>query len=912
VRPLSRRCRMSAGQGAVAGARVLLDCPYAEKEVAKSHGARWDRVQKKWYVEAGTYLAPFAAWLPAGGGSARPVSALAVGCWVDPRLTIAPSSGERLHTVRQQADATSMSHESAGQARPVPSNRRAQGGAAPAAAGATASGAAETLPGTEASTEGDAAGEGPVVGTQNVPPIYKQQHTDAGAEGDTVGAGLGGAQEHSAPSGATGSAPSTGAVDVKVPASSGALSRQQELGTPARFRSPGSALAFKPFASRPGAATAQVGMPSARWRHGDRVLSTFGFVLRERERERGRRGIVIGTRGIVIGPHDPNFDIAWGPTYSAECDTVCVDFRPVNGTKPLLYNVNALRDIEPAEGADTRKQNRTKSKNAARARKRAALVQARATHTASPEAVPASAATAEAGPVQAEASAMASEASDGTGGNGGVDIAALLAQFEARSVAREAALKADIFEVINRSNISGSRGAARVSAGVTFAGGGGGGGGGGGATIEVQPAASTSVGSVKKRKLKSASAGGAVVEVHPAASISVGSVKKRKLRSEKRQVCDELNKLRRDQRQCSARQRRQRRALKVQLKGLKHSHGNDNHGKGTARSKRLRRGAVPAETCAPPVPADGTSGLEKLPCTFYINDEDRERVQKSVTLPPGVLQKVQTCQRQPCAFEHSLAASASNRDRLIQKRRRKVTMHLKPQKPVAADAERQGFLKEFDWLKGFGWIYPIKVDRGGKGRRQRLWFHVKDWKGSQPFPSQAKHILPMRVRYVRAFQQSSMRWRAEKVCFGGPLKTGKRAKGGAAAISALQRQQFGHRAPKAQQQAKSGNRSNTSGAGSPEKRPQAKGGNSSNTSGAGSPEKRPLDEEQHRSNVLNTVGLRRATSCGVVSERPQQARGHESTQGGTRLLVTARGLDQDKQRKEQRAQRFLPPGQQQR
>ena len=219
-------------------------------------------------------------------------------------------------------------------------------------------------------------------------------------------------------------------------------------------------------------------------------------------------------------------------------------------------------------------------------------------------------------------------------------------------------------------------------------------------------------------------------------------------------------------------------------------------------------------------------------------------------------------------------------------------MHLKPQKPVAADAERQGFLKEFDWPKGFGWIYPIKVDRGGKGRRQRLWFHVKDWKGSQPFPSQAKHILPMRVRYVRAFQQSSMRWRAEKVCFGGPLKTGKRAKTGAAAISTLQRQQFGHRAPNAQQQAKSGN--------------------SSNTSGAGSPEKRPLDEEQHRSNVLNRVGLRRATLCGVVSERPQQARGHKLTQGDTRLLVAARRLDHDRQRQEQRAQRFLPPGQQQR
>ena len=101
-------------------------------------------------------------------------------------LSIVPSPGDRLHTVRQQADATSMSQESAGQARPAPTNRGAMGGAAPAAAGATASGAAETLAGTDASTEGDATGAGPVVGAQNVPPVYKQQHTDAGAGGDRL------------------------------------------------------------------------------------------------------------------------------------------------------------------------------------------------------------------------------------------------------------------------------------------------------------------------------------------------------------------------------------------------------------------------------------------------------------------------------------------------------------------------------------------------------------------------------------------------------------------------------------------------------------------------------------------------------------------------------------------------------
>ena len=54
----------------------------------------------------------------------------------------------------------------------------------------------------------------------------------------------------------------------------------------------------------------------------------------------------------------------------------------------------------------------------------------------------------------------------GSGGGGGGDIAALFAQFEARTAAREAELRAEIFEAINA---TGRRGAARASA--AFAGG---------------------------------------------------------------------------------------------------------------------------------------------------------------------------------------------------------------------------------------------------------------------------------------------------------------------------------------------------------------------------------------------------------------------------------------------------------
>ena len=36
---------------AVKGARILLNVPYDEKDVAKSHGAKWDPDEKKWWVQ---------------------------------------------------------------------------------------------------------------------------------------------------------------------------------------------------------------------------------------------------------------------------------------------------------------------------------------------------------------------------------------------------------------------------------------------------------------------------------------------------------------------------------------------------------------------------------------------------------------------------------------------------------------------------------------------------------------------------------------------------------------------------------------------------------------------------------------------------------------------------------------------
>jgi len=41
-----------------------LDCPFSDKDLAKSLGARWDSNKSKWYVPDGVSLDPFSKWLP--------------------------------------------------------------------------------------------------------------------------------------------------------------------------------------------------------------------------------------------------------------------------------------------------------------------------------------------------------------------------------------------------------------------------------------------------------------------------------------------------------------------------------------------------------------------------------------------------------------------------------------------------------------------------------------------------------------------------------------------------------------------------------------------------------------------------------------------------------------------------------
>ena len=45
---------------------IILKVPYAEKDEAKTLGARWNPTRKCWYVPDGKDTAPFARWIAAG------------------------------------------------------------------------------------------------------------------------------------------------------------------------------------------------------------------------------------------------------------------------------------------------------------------------------------------------------------------------------------------------------------------------------------------------------------------------------------------------------------------------------------------------------------------------------------------------------------------------------------------------------------------------------------------------------------------------------------------------------------------------------------------------------------------------------------------------------------------------------
>lgn len=49
--------------------RINLEVPFAEKDEAKTLGARWDPARKLWYVENKTDMSPFARWMSGTSGT---------------------------------------------------------------------------------------------------------------------------------------------------------------------------------------------------------------------------------------------------------------------------------------------------------------------------------------------------------------------------------------------------------------------------------------------------------------------------------------------------------------------------------------------------------------------------------------------------------------------------------------------------------------------------------------------------------------------------------------------------------------------------------------------------------------------------------------------------------------------------
>ena len=58
----------------MADSKIYLNVPFAQKDQAKAQGARWDAVQKKWFVPADKDITLFAKWQTEPGTAESPKS----------------------------------------------------------------------------------------------------------------------------------------------------------------------------------------------------------------------------------------------------------------------------------------------------------------------------------------------------------------------------------------------------------------------------------------------------------------------------------------------------------------------------------------------------------------------------------------------------------------------------------------------------------------------------------------------------------------------------------------------------------------------------------------------------------------------------------------------------------------------
>lgn len=68
--------RLTALDYKMTDSKTYLNVPFAQKDEAKALGARWDAVQKKWFVPVGKDLALFARWQAESGAVQSTVAKL--------------------------------------------------------------------------------------------------------------------------------------------------------------------------------------------------------------------------------------------------------------------------------------------------------------------------------------------------------------------------------------------------------------------------------------------------------------------------------------------------------------------------------------------------------------------------------------------------------------------------------------------------------------------------------------------------------------------------------------------------------------------------------------------------------------------------------------------------------------------
>ncbi len=255
-----------------------------------------------------------------------------------------------------------------------------------------------------------------------------------------------------------------------------------------------------------------------------------------------------------------------------------------------------------------------------------------------------------------------------------------------------------------------------------------------------------------------------------------GAGKKRKLKSSSEIARDECQQAQRAARQSRSKYVKLRKVEKLTRKGLTTpgaGHKSCKRAGGIAKAKRASRQVAHAGSNLQEAEGGSAHAAQPAMCKFWLTSADTELVLASTALPDGMTQKVETCVNEHCQHAHTSAASAANRERLIQTRKRKVAMFKRPQQQQPADEERQGWL-DFDFTKGWGFINPVKPAQGRDPRRQKLFFHVTDWKGTTPL-QQSDHAMPLRVRYIRVLnhREQGSKYRAVQVSASGPSKRPK-------------------------------------------------------------------------------------------------------------------------------------------